>query len=242
MEDIINKLQDDKLYYGEYGRQWLSNSDIYTLVNDPKGFRQPKEQTKAMLEGRYFHVAMLEPEKLPSFKIVDVASRNSKAYKELAEETGEMMLLQKEKENLDKVIGSMKGNMDMFEAIYDKTNQYEVPLVKVINDECWKGKADIVCTDKIIDLKTTSDLNKFKQSAYRYNYDSQAYIYQELFGLPMEFYVIDKSTLQLAVFTTSPEFLQRGKAKVEQAIHIYNKFFSKVATEEISTYVHHEVL
>tara|TARA_R100000541_G_scaffold29847_1_gene38987 strand:+ start:8025 stop:8753 length:729 start_codon:yes stop_codon:yes gene_type:complete len=242
MEEILTKLQDDSLYYGEYGKQWLSNSDIYTLLNDPKSFRQSKEQTKAMLEGRYFHVAMLEPEKLSSFQIVDVASRNTKAYKELAEETGEMMLLLKEKEHLDKVINSMKANMDMFVEIYETSNQYEVPNVKIINNEWWKGKADIICTDKIIDLKTTSDLNKFRQSAYRYNYDSQAYIYQKLFDKPLEFYVIDKSTLQLAVFTTSPEFLERGKAKVEQAVYIYNKFFSKTAKEEINTYVHHEIL
>ena len=60
---VLKKLQDDKLYYGKYGQQWLSNSDIYSLLKDPKSFRQPKEQTKAMLEGRYFHTALLEPTK-----------------------------------------------------------------------------------------------------------------------------------------------------------------------------------
>ena len=63
MKEHLAKLQLDEHYYGEYGRQWLSNSDIITLLNDPKGFRVPKEPTKAMLLGRYFHTAMLEPDK-----------------------------------------------------------------------------------------------------------------------------------------------------------------------------------
>ena len=43
----------------------------------------------------------------------------------------------------------------------------------------WKGKADIVNHNEklIIDLKTTADLNKFKYSASKYNYDSVKLIF-----------------------------------------------------------------
>ena len=84
MYQILEKLKDDKNYYGEFGQQYLSNSDIITLLNDPKEFRRPKEVTKAMLMGRYFHTAMLEPDKLDSseFIDIDVSSRNTKKYKE----------------------------------------------------------------------------------------------------------------------------------------------------------------
>ena len=94
--DILEKLKDDTLYYGQFGQQWLSNSDIYTLLNDPLNFRLAKEETKAMLEGRYFHTAILEPEKLSNFIIADASSRNSKAYKELAAEHGKMLLINKD--------------------------------------------------------------------------------------------------------------------------------------------------
>ena len=30
----IQELRDDKKYYGEYGKEWLSNSDITQLLND----------------------------------------------------------------------------------------------------------------------------------------------------------------------------------------------------------------
>tara|TARA_R110002012_G_scaffold310425_1_gene518636 strand:- start:2240 stop:2965 length:726 start_codon:yes stop_codon:yes gene_type:complete len=240
--DILDKLKDDTSYYGEYGKQWLSNSDIYTLINDPLNFRFPKEQTKAMLEGRYFHTAILEPKKLSEYVIADASSRNSKKYKELAEEHGQMLLLQKEKEEIERSVLAIKSNMDMAEQIYLPTNQFEVPMIKNIKGQNWKGKADIVCEDKLIDLKTTSDINKFRSSAYRYNYDSQAYIYQELFGLPLEFYVIDKSSLQLAIYTPTDEFLRHGEEKVENAIFIYNTFFGKDAVEDIKQHIIHETL
>ena len=60
----------------------------------------------------------------------------------------------------------------------------------------WKGKADIINHDEqlIIDLKTTSDIEKFRWSASKFNYDSQAYIYRHLFGYDMLFIAIDKNT------------------------------------------------
>jgi hypothetical protein len=226
MIGILEKLKDDSFYYGEYGQQWLSNSDIYTLLNDPLQFRVPKEQTKAMLEGRYFHTAILEPEKIQNFIIADVASRNTKKYKELVEEHGQMLLLQKEKDDIDKAILTIKSNMDMAEEIYHPSNEYE----------------DIICEDKIIDLKTTSDITKFRSSAYRYNYDSQAYIYQKLFNKPVHFYVVDKSTLQLGVYIPSEDFLKNGRDKVENAIFIYNTFFSENSTEDINQHIIYETL
>jgi hypothetical protein len=91
----------------------------------------------------------------------------------------------------------------------------------------WKGKADIINHDEklIIDLKTTADISKFQYSARKYNYDSQAYIYQKLFGYEMVFVAIDKSTHQIGIFDCSTQFLENGKAKVEKAIEAYELFF-----------------
>ena len=33
--DIIKKLKEDKHYYGKFGKQYLSNSDISTLLTNP---------------------------------------------------------------------------------------------------------------------------------------------------------------------------------------------------------------
>ena len=84
MKEVLAKLQLDEHYYGDFGKQWLSNSDIITLLNDPKSFGKSKEMTKAMLIGRYFHTAMLEPHKINSseYDVVDASSRNTRKYKD----------------------------------------------------------------------------------------------------------------------------------------------------------------
>ena len=129
-------------------------------------FGKPQAETKAMLEGRYFHTAILEKDKLKDFDIVDVSSRNTKAYKEhISYNDNKMSLLHHEVEQLKDVIDAMLCNLEMYDEIYKEGNLYEVPMVKMIMGLSWKGKADIVCYDKLIDLKTTSDINKFRSSA-----------------------------------------------------------------------------
>ena len=91
----------------------------------------------------------------------------------------------------------------------------------------WKGKADIVNHDEklVIDLKTTADIDKFRWSASKYNYDSQAYIYRKLFGYDMLFIAMDKSTNQIGLFECSSEFYRSGERKVEKASEVYDLFF-----------------
>jgi hypothetical protein len=119
----IELLREDENYYGELGSKYLSNSDVGTLLNNPKNFGKRGEETKAMIEGRYFHTAMLEPQKLSNFEFIDASSRNTKAYKEL----GKMVLLKKEKEWLDQLIDTMKSNLNFYELIYMDGNTYEEP-------------------------------------------------------------------------------------------------------------------
>ena len=136
----------------------------------------------------------------------------------------------------------MRGNIAFFDEIYRDGNQYEQPAVGEIQGMMWKGKADIVTSDSIIDLKTTSDIHKFKYSAKAYNYDSQAYIYQQLFGKPLVFYVIDKITGQLGIFTPTENFIKGGELKVARAIEIYNRYFGDNPTDDIDNYFINEIL
>ena len=69
-------------YYGGVGKEYLSNSDIYTLLREPDKFGMAKDETKEMLVGRYFHAYILEPDKAKEYLVAPVSSRNSKAYKE----------------------------------------------------------------------------------------------------------------------------------------------------------------
>ena len=224
-EEVIDKLRADEHYYGSFGKQYLSNSDISTLLNNPLAYGKPSEMRPAFLVGGYFHTAILEPDKLKKFKVVEATTRNTKAYKEIS--GGELCLLQHEVDQLEVMIDTMLAN-DVCKGLIRSNNaEYEVPGVGDISDTFWKGKADIINHDEklIIDLKTTADINKFRWSASKYNYDSQAYIYQKLFGYDMVFIAIDKKTNQIGIFDCSPQFLEKGKDKVEQAVEAYNLFY-----------------
>ena len=243
--EILKNLKDDSKYYGKFGKQYLSNSDIFNLLKNPTQFRIPQETTKPMLEGSYFHTKILEPHKIGDFVDVDVTSRNSVKYKEAVNNSnGDMLLLTKEREHLDFLCTKMTSNMEMFDLIYQEGNEFEVPQIQNIMGLDWKGKADIInhTSELIIDIKTSSDIDKFLFSARTYNYDSQAYIYQRLFNKPLVFFVIDKRSGRLGVFDCSPTFLRGGQEKVEQAVEIYHKFFSNEATEDISSYMHRQTL
>ena len=238
---IINLLKSDTEYYTGIGKQFLSNSDISTLLKNPKMYGVPQPDNKNFIMGRYFHCKMLEPEKVGEYLIANVGSRNSKAYKEFcADNLIPFALLKPEQEEVDLWCETMLGNMDFYDLIQASGNQYEVPSVKNIGDfqggTLWKGKADIVSKDYIIDLKTSSDITKFKSSIYNYNYDSQGYIYRELFGKPILFLVIDKQTKVLGMFSLSEETYERGKEKVEQALEVYKKFFSEDRVSDIDLY------
>ena len=83
--EIIEKLRDDELYYGKFGKQYLSNSDIGTLLDDPLKYGTPLKASPNLVIGSYFHTAILEPGKLERFKIIDASTRAVKKYKELSE-------------------------------------------------------------------------------------------------------------------------------------------------------------
>ena len=242
-QDILKKLEDDSNYYGDFGKQYLSNSDIGTLLSNPKEFRISRPDNKNFAEGRFFHQLLLEPEKAEDTLCVDVSSRNSKAYKEfIAEHNVEVALLSKECNNILDLVQTIRGNIFMFDKMTEETNEYEKPAIGTIKGMQWKGKADILCDDCIIDLKTTSNINDFKWSARKYNYDSQCYIYQQLFGRPLVFYVIDKNTKMLGVYEPSEQFIEGGMLKVDRAIEVYNKFFGDNPTEDIESFIINEVL
>ena len=224
-QEALKALQDDTNYYGDFGKKYLSNSDISTLLTNPLALGQKMANRPAFLVGGYFHTAILEPEKLKNFRIVEATTRNTKAYKEISD--GEMCLLKHEVDQIDLMTEKMLSNEVCRDLIRSGNVEYEQPEITELEGQLWKGKADIVNHDEklIIDLKTTADITKFKYSASKYNYDSQAYIYSKLFGYEMLFIVIDKNTHQIGIFDCSPEFYARGKDKVERAVQAYELFY-----------------
>jgi hypothetical protein len=119
------KLREDENYYGKLGKQYLSNSDIGTLLTNPLALGTSMEPSAAFLVGGYFHTAILEPDKLKKYKIVESSTRNTKAYKEIS--GGELCLLQKEVDQIDLMKDKMLEN-DICRGLIRGTNvDYEQP-------------------------------------------------------------------------------------------------------------------
>jgi hypothetical protein len=240
--EILKKLRDDDNYYGAYGKKFLSFSDIITLLNDPAEYGKSKPPNLNMLKGSYLHHLILEPEKAKEYLFVDATTRNTKTYKAAVENVGAELLLYKEKEAIEQLVSKVKINFEFCATIYDDANEFEVPAVGEIFSHQWKGKADIITKDNIIDLKTTSKIGTkgrdFLFSAYKFNYDSQAWIYNQLFGKPLVFYIIEKETGRLATLDSlDDKFLESGRQKVIEAIAVYEKFFGENATADIEQHV-----
>lgn len=243
LEKDLDLLKDDEQYYKGVGKKYLSNSDIGTLLTDPLSYGVSREDNVSFAMGRLFHYALIEPEKVDTIKSIDVSSRRTKKYTDAVAESGEpFLLLQKEVDEINYLVGAMKHSEYFSSLIYQMGNQYEVPAIKEVMGLLWKGKTDILSDDVIIDLKTTKSIKDFKWNAKKYNYDSQAYLYREFFGKPMLFLVGEKGSNRLAEFPCAESFYESGKHKVEQAIEVYNKFFGTNPTEDVRTWFHKEEL
>jgi len=237
---MIDKLRDDEHYYGEYGKKYLSNSDIGTLLSNPQSYGVQREKTPEMVKGSYLHTLVLEPGKIVNFRTISASSRNTKKYKEESE--GKVILLDSEAEEIRRMAKKIEDNFELYDLIHVGTNAYEEPAVGEIFGAPWKGKADVLKDDVIIDLKTTSRIDDFKYSARKYNYDSQAYVYELLFGVPVVFLVMEKGTLRTSIVECSDRFLQGGEQKVIEAVNIWAKYFGPDATEDVNNFVNHLTL
>ena len=224
-EEILEKLKEDEHYYGEFGKNFLSNSNISALLTNPLLLYEPQPPNPNFVIGGYFHTAILEPDKLDKYKIIKATTRNTNVYKELS--GGEICLLQHEADKIELMKDTMLANNICKDLIRGFNVEYEKPGITELFNVMWKGKADIVNHDEglIIDLKTTSNIADFAYSARKYNYDSQAYIYKNLFGYDLIFIAIDKGTNQIGIFDCSDKFLQAGEDKVKRAAEAYELFY-----------------
>lgn len=229
---LLEEMLKDEFYYGYLGKAALSSSSLKKLLQSPKAYQasleERQEETKALREGKLIHLLLLEPHKEEALKVVEVKSRTAKAYKDAALEHGaENTFTAVEIATAKKVVRAVKDCPEAWEMIYGAAT--EVPAIGNILGYPFRAKADILHKGtRIVDLKTTADIHKFKHSAYAFGYDAQAAIYTHLFGLKeFTFLVVDKSSYDLGIFTTTQEFIESGKKKVRQALAVYEEYYKK---------------
>lgn len=238
--DLLDKMLDDAFYYGYLGKAALSSSSLKKLLQSPKAYQaslvEEQEETKALREGKLIHLLLLEPHKENDLNIVEVKTRTAKAYKDAAKEYGsENTFTAVEIAVAKKVAKAVKECPEAWNMIYGAAT--EVPAIGSIMGLPFRAKADILHKDtRIVDLKTTADIYKFKYNAYNFGYDAQAAIYTHLFGLKeFTFLVVDKSSYDVGIFTTTEDFINSGRKKVAEAIATYVEYFEE--GKPLSSYI-----
>jgi len=237
--DLKEKAKSDDFYYGHLGRYAFSSTTIKYLLKSPKTYRNiikygSGDESQALRDGWLVHTCVLEPHVFEKQIFVDVQSKNTKKYKEAVKEHGKVFTM-KEKNDAERLADAFLRNEHALQLI---TNcEFEVPAIGYItarsgNKYPFRGKADVLDSYRVVDLKTTSDLKAFPYSARKFSYMCQVYIYSELFNKPYEefkFAAIDKGSLDIGIYDVSEEFYNLGKERVLDALDIYETFFINAA-------------
>jgi hypothetical protein len=237
-QEILAKLSSDEHYYGDFGKQYLSNSNIGTLINNPKAFLEPMQDNINFLYGKAFHELMMFGETQHS-NFVEASTRNTKIYKEASLDAGGLLFLKKEWDDVNSLVESTLKNTEVKKVFDLDSIKFEVPNIGILNpgdtDLMWKCKADIVSDEFVYDIKTSSSISGFKYSSKSYNYDSQAYIYSMMFQKPMKFIVIEKGTGNVAFYDVSHEAYDNGREKMIKAERNYLDYFVN-KTKELNNF------
>jgi len=229
-EEILAQMYDDSFYYGVLGKHALSSSSLKMILKSPKTYRNvmkygdPNGDSPALAAGKLAHWMVLEPHKIDELHFVDASTKNTKIYKEAQEQYGEVFLT-KERSAAERLTDAIFRNEAALQLLTD--SEFEVPEIAMLNGLPFRGKADIIQGDTIIDYKTTgSELSSFKWSADKYGYDLQAYMYLRLFNKKkFTFLVIDKASTDIGIFETTDDFIAKGEQKFIQAVDNYKYFF-----------------
>ena len=224
-------MHSDDFYYGHLGKHALSSSSLKTLLKSPKTYRNilkygdANGDSPALAAGKLVHWMILEPHKIDKLHFVDASTKNTNKYKDAKERYGEVFLT-KERSAAERLADATLRNEAALKLL--NKSEFEVPAIDMIEGLAFRGKADIIQEDTIIDYKTTADLSTFRYSADKYGYDLQAWLYLKLFNKDkFVFLVIDKASTDIGIFDVSEEFLARGENKFRQAVDNYKYFFQE---------------
>jgi hypothetical protein len=237
LDTIKEKMHDDDFYYGNLSKTALSSTACKLLLTSPKTYhyvtKYGSPDTDSFAVGRLTHLMALEPHRVEEYEVIEVQSKNAKAWQEAKGKRN--ICTRKEFDEAQRIADALLRNEYAIDLI--QGCEFEVPAIGMIGGLPFRAKADIYADGFLADLKTTTDLRAFPYSAKKYGYDVQAFIYTRLFGVPIDrfyFIAIDKASLDVGIYSVSPEFIQEGERKTMEAIETYKQFF--ILGEDLDSY------
>ena len=248
LSKFIKKLEDDSFYYSDY--DFVTNSQLGNIDEDVRTYKAMRDnpplrkETGAMVFGRAYHVAMLEPNDFDSKVLVfNSSTRSTVGFREFKKNNldAPTIILQKEYDQIMRmqdVLFSYKEVGDLMDKDGEReiANAWEDPDTGVF---C-KGKADYRNGKTLIDLKTTSDgsMNGFSKSCWVYGYDRQSAFYSDGFECDEFIFITQEKVYpyNVSIFEVSPSFVERGRDKYKELLLKYKRFFID-NEESVSSYL-----
>lgn len=228
-KEILSKMMQDDFYYGYLGKNALSSSMCKSLLESPEAYvreinkEYDGKEPQPFRDGRLIHLLSLEPHRIDELTIID-STKGSKLYKLAVEEKPDQTVYTRSELNRCKGIADAVLENKDFQYMVSGA-RFEVPEIGNYNNLPFRVKADILLDGVVADLKTTSNIDMFDESAILYNYDLQAALYLELFDcFEFKYIVVDKKTKEVKVVEFSDEFIQSGYEKLNIATENYLKY------------------
>jgi exodeoxyribonuclease VIII len=209
----------------------VSKSDLALILRSPAHYKAKEEgkETPALLFGQAFHEFVLEPKSFDKDWRVTTKKTISKGM--LPEDAitkikvMQQAILANETAH-DLLSGDIEPELSFFwmDPIYS-----EIPC---------KARADVLNKSKqiVVDIKTCVEATEsaITRDAYKYHWDMQSGFYtyglQLLTGVEHDFYFIaveKESPFCVSVFKSSPDFIQHGMIKCQQALEVYSECLKK---------------
>lgn len=231
MSEVIDRMEDPEFYYDYLSSRVFSSTLIGALLKDPGEYQKQilgeQEYHQAYADGQAIHTLVLEPDEIEKrYEIVDVRDKRDSAWRELKKTTDKIMFTAKEWDSFEMIDYKIKNCSEI--KPYFTDGAAEVSIVGEIFGYPFRGKADYLKSNHIVDLKTTRSLDGWEYKAKNvYNYDCQAFIYSSLFNVEeFTFIVAEKLTAKVKIVEVSKETIERGGYKVKRALEIYEEYFT----------------
>lgn len=241
-------MENEKVYFSGIvdkimtGEKALSYSSLSKFLKSPKHFREyytEKEVTKAMEEGKMFHMACLQPEEFEkkywvlddTEKCVEIGGakpRSTKKYKEwIIEEdlkhSGQERISQEDYDKFMRMSNALRYNKASSKFMRNQTT-VESFFNEDLHDFKVCGFIDLEGEDKdgkyIVDLKKVADASfkKCKWNIDDMNYDLQGGLYAKVKSVSRYYLIFIDAGCNITIVKLLPETLERGVNKLFAAM------------------------
>ena len=209
-----------------------SPAHCYRKHLDP--MRSIQESTKAMQFGTLVHCLALTPLQFSEEFIIESRHGRSKAKKSRYAElktTGMIIITPDEFERAQAIVAAMRAYPEARQLLTGGKKEQTIIQPRQAGLLPLKARLDLHHPDqrRVVELKTSYDLDKIKTTMQRYRYPLSAAFYQELAqALTVVFiFVQTREPFNVAVFELSPLDLQEGREQFTTALHRFDECWLK---------------